>query len=105
MNRSSLKFKVGFYLVIMLTLVVIVFTTLIVRNSREQLLQQSISHAAQLSEALIKSTRFAMLENKPSFVDRIIEDVGAHHDIDRVRILSKNGTIIHSSHQAEIGNR
>jgi two-component system NtrC family sensor kinase len=103
MNRSSLKFKVGFYLVIMLTLVVIVFTTLIVRNSREQLLQQSISHAAQLSEALIKSTRFAMLENKPSFVDRIIEDVGAHHDIDRVRILSKNGTIIHSSHQAEIG--
>ena len=103
MNRNSLKFKVGFYLVIVLTLVVIVFTTLIVRNSREQLLQQSISHAAQLSEALIKSTRFAMLENKPSFVDRIIEDVGAHHDIDRVRVLSKNGEIIHSSHKAEIG--
>ena len=105
MNRSSLKFKVGFYLVIALTVVVFVFTTLIVRNSREQLLQQSIGHAAQLSETLIKSTRFAMLENKPSFVDRIIEDVGAHHDIDRVRILSKNGTIIHSSHKAEIGTQ
>ena len=105
MNRDSLKFKVGFYLVIALTVVVFVFTTLIVRNSREQLLQQSISHAAQLSEALIKSTRFAMLENKPSFVDRIIEDVGALHDIDRVRILSKNGTIIHSSHKAEIGTQ
>jgi len=105
MNRNSLKFKVGFYLVIALTVVVFVFTTLIVRNSREQLLQQSISHAAQLSEALIKSTRFAMLENKPSFVDRIIEDVGALHDIDRVRILSKNGTIIHSSHKAEIGTQ
>jgi len=105
MNRDSLKFKVGFYLVIALTVVVFVFTTLIVRNSREQLLQQSIGHAAQLSEALIKSTRFAMLENKPSFVDRIIEDVGAHQDIDRVRILSKNGTIIHSSHKAEIGTQ
>ena len=105
MNRNSLKFKVGFYLVIALTLVVFVFTTLVVHNSREQLLQQSIGHAAQLSEALIKSTRFAMLENKPSFVDRIIEDVGAHQDIDRVRILSKNGTIIHSSHTAEIGTQ
>ena len=105
MNRSSLKFKVGIYLVIVLTVVVFVFTALMVRNSREQLLQQTISHAAQLSEALIKSTRFAMLENKPSFVDRIIEDVGAHKEINKVRILSKNGTIIHSSHTAEIGSQ
>ena len=105
MNRNSLKFKVGIYLVIVLTVVVFVFTALMVRNSREQLLQQTISHAAQLSEALIKSTRFAMLENKPSFVDRIIEDVGAHKEINKVRILSKNGTIIHSSHTAEIGTQ
>ena len=105
MNRSSLKFKVGLYLVIVLTVVVFVFTALMVRNSREQLLQQTISHAAQLSEALIKSTRFAMLENKPSFVDRIIEDVAAHEEINKVRILSKNGTIIHSSHKAEIGTK
>lgn len=105
MNRDSLKFKVAIYLVIMLTVVVVVFTALIVQNSREQLLRQTVSHAAQLSEALIKSTRFAMLENKPSFVDRIIEDVGAHREISKVRILSKNGTIIHSSHTAEIGTQ
>jgi two-component system NtrC family sensor kinase len=105
MNKNSLKFKVGFYLVIVLTVVVFVFTALMVRNSRAQLLQQTVSHAAQLSEALIKSTRFAMLENKPSFVDRIIEDVGAHEEISKVRILSKNGTIIHSSHTEEIGSQ
>jgi two-component system NtrC family sensor kinase len=105
MNRNSLKFKVGIYLVIVLAVVVFVFTALMVRNSREQLLQQTISHAAQLSEALIKSTRFAMLENKPSFVDRIIEDVGAHEEINKIRVLSKNGTIIHSSHKAEIGTK
>ena len=103
MNRNSLKFKVGFYLVIALTLAVFVFTFQVVRSNRAQLLQQAVSHAAQLSETLIKSTRFAMLENKPSFIDRIVEDVGALEDIDRVRILSKNGTIIHSSHTAEIG--
>ncbi len=105
MNRSSLKFKVGIYLVIALTIAVFVFTFQVVRNSREQLMQQAVSNAAQLSETLIKSTRFAMLENKPSFVDRIVEDVGAHEDIDKVRILSKNGTIIHSSYAPEIGSK
>ncbi len=103
MNARSLKFKVGFYLVMVLTLAVFLFTYLVVRNNREQLLQQTVSHAAQLSEAIIHSTRFAMLENKPSFIDRIVEDVGQHADIDKVRILSKNGTIIHSSLTSEIG--
>jgi two-component system NtrC family sensor kinase len=99
----SLRFKVGFYLVIALSLAVLVFTVMVVRNSREQLLQQAISHAAQLSEVVIKSTRFAMLQNQPSHVDRIIADVGAQLDIDRVRILSKNGMVIHSSQRDEIG--
>jgi two-component system NtrC family sensor kinase len=99
----SLRFKVGFYLVIALSLAVLVFTFMVVRNSREQLLQQAISHAAQLSEVVIKSTRFAMLQNQPHHVDQIIGDVGAQLDIDRVRILSKNGTVVHSSDPGEIG--
>jgi two-component system NtrC family sensor kinase len=100
----SLRFKVGFYLVIALSAAVLLFTIMVVRNSREELLRQAISHAAQLSEVIIKSTRFAMLQNRPSYVDRIIQDVGAQLEIDRVRILSKNGTIIHSSQQDEIGS-
>ena len=99
----SLRFKVGFYLVIALSVAVLLFTFMVVRNSREQLLQQAISHAAQLSEVVIKSTRFAMLQNQPHHVDRIIGDVGAQMDIDRVRILSKNGTVVHSSRPDEIG--
>ncbi len=105
MNRNSLKFKVGFFLVIALAAVVFLFTLLVVRNSREELLKQAVSDAAQLSETIINSTRFAMLVNKPSFVNSIIKDVAAHEDIDRVRILSKNGTIIHSSNAAEIGTK
>jgi len=105
MNRNSLKFKVGFFLVITLTVVAFLFTFLVVRKSREELLQQAVSHAGQLSEAIINSTRFAMLENRPSFVGKIVEDVAAEKDIDKVRILSKNGTIIHSSDVAEIGSQ
>jgi len=105
MNRNSLRFKLGFYLVVVLALVAFVFTLVNVRNQRKELLDQAETHAAQLSESIIKSTRFAMLENKPFFVDRIVADVAAEKDIDKVRILSKNGTIIHSSEASEIGSQ
>ena len=103
METHSLRFKLGFYLVVILAAAVLLFTALVVRNSRDNLLQQATSHSAQMSEVIIKSTRFAMLQNRPSYVDNIIEDVGAQEEIDRVRILSKNGTIIHSSDASEIG--
>jgi two-component system NtrC family sensor kinase len=101
--RNSLKFKVGFYLVLVLTLAALVFVLLVVRNNREELLQQAIRHSTQLSDVVIKSTRFAMLQNQPSHVSKIIEDVAAQQDIEKVRILSKDGTIIHSSQKDEIG--
>ena len=77
MIRASLKFKVGFYIVIALTVAVFLFTFMVVRNNREELLQQAVSHTAQLSEVVIKSTRFAMLQNQASHVGKIIQDVGA----------------------------
>jgi two-component system NtrC family sensor kinase len=94
---------VGVYLVLALSLAVLIFTMMIIRNSREELRDQVTSHAAQLSEVVIKSTRFAMLQNQPAHVDKIIQDVGDQKDIDRVRILSKDGTVIHSSVADEIG--
>ncbi len=103
MIRNSLKVKVALYIGIALTGAVLLFTIMMVRNSEKQLLQQAISQAAQLSEVVIKSTRFAMLQNQPSYVHEVIRDVAAQNDIDRVRILSKNGKVIHSSREEEIG--
>jgi len=100
---SSLKVRVGVYIVIALSVAVTLFTYMVVRNNRDELLAQVISHSAQLSEVVIKSTRFAMLQNQPAHVDKIIHDVGNQKDIDRVRILSKNGKVIHSSVDSEIG--
>ena len=103
MIRNSLKIKIGVYLLLALTAAVVLFTFMVVRNSKEEMLRQAIGHSAQLSEVILKSTRYAMLRNQPSYVDQILMDVGAQGDIDRVRILSKNGTVIHSSDQSEIG--
>ncbi|MFC1702101.1 hypothetical protein ACFL1J_05095, partial [Pseudomonadota bacterium] len=102
--RNSLKFKVGAYLIVALMTAVFIFTMMVVRNNREELLQQVTNNSAQLSRVVIGSTRFAMLQNQPSHVDRIIQDVGDQSGIEKVRILSKDGVIIHSSDRKEIGN-
>ena len=103
--RNSLKFKVGSYLVVALTTAALVFAMMVVRNNRQELLQQVQINSSQLSRVVISSTRFAMLQNKPSQIDQIIQDVGDQEDIEKVRILSKEGVIIHSSEKAEIGNK
>ncbi len=101
--QNSLKFRVGLYLVIALSIAVFIFAMMVVHNNREELLQQVTRNSAQLSRVVISSTRFAMLQNKPSQVNQIIQDVGDQEDIEKVRILSKDGTIIHSSKPEEIG--
>jgi hypothetical protein len=103
MRPMSLKLKIGLSLGIALTAAMLVFTVLVVRHNREGLLQGAAGRVTQLSEVITKSTRFAMLQDQPDYVDKIIQDVGNQENIEKVRILSKDGTIIHSSHRPEIG--
>mgnify|MGYP001824409320 CR=1 FL=1 len=104
MVRHSLKLKIGVYLVLALSVAVVLFTLMVVRNNRDELLAQTVSQTAQLSEVIMKSMRFAMQHNEPEAIDQIIADVGAHDDIDRARILSKDGRVIHSSRSEEVGS-
>ncbi len=103
MRPISLKLKIGLSLAAALTVAMLLFTVLVVRHQREELLQGAANYVTQLSEVIIRSTRFAMLQYQPSYIDRVIQDVGSHESIDRVRILSKDGTITHSTHLPEIG--
>jgi two-component system NtrC family sensor kinase len=99
----TLQLKVGLYLALALTLALLVFTVLVVRHQREQLLREATDRVTQLSEMITRGTRFAMLQNRPDYVHRIIADVGTHPSIDRIRIFSKEGRIIDSTHAPEIG--
>lgn len=105
MRPRTLKFKIGFYLTIALAAAMLVFTLAVVRHQRDELLSEAARHATQLSEVVIKSTRFAMLQNQPAYVDRIIQDVGDQKSIAKVRIFSKDGRIIHSTYLPEIGQK
>jgi two-component system NtrC family sensor kinase len=103
MRSRTLKFKVVFYLALALTLAMFAFILLVVLHQRDELLREAVDHVAQISEVIKKSTRFAMLTNQPSFVDSIIRDVGDQGSIEKVRILRKDGTIIHSTYPPEVG--
>ena len=103
MLPQTLKFKVGFYVAIALTAAMLVFTALVIKHQRDQLLQEAADHVTQISEVITRSTRYAMLQNQPDYVLRIIQDVGRQENIAKVRILSKEGRIIHSTFLPEIG--
>jgi two-component system NtrC family sensor kinase len=105
MRSNTLKFKIVLYLAIALTLAMLVFTLLVVRHQRDELLTAAVTHVAQISEVIKKSTRFAMLTDRPAYVDNIIRDVGTEGSIEKVRILGKDGTIIHSTYSPEIGQK
>lgn len=105
MRPHTLRFKVGLYLALALTVAMLLFTFLVVRNQQDELLGAAVNHLNQISEVVTKSTRYAMLQNQPDYVFRIIQDVGHQANIAKVRILSKEGKIIHSSYAAEIGQK
>lgn len=103
MLPKTLKFKVVFYLTIALSLAMLVFTVLVVRHQRDELLREAERYLAQISDVIKNSTRFAMLANNQAYVDNIIHDIGNQGSIEKVRILSKDGTIVHSTYPSEVG--
>ena len=103
MFPDTLKFKVGFYVAIALTSVMLLFTALVIKHQRAEMLREASDHVEQISEIVTRSTRYAMLKNQPDYVLRIIQDVGSQENISKVRVISKEGRIIHSTFQPEIG--
>jgi two-component system NtrC family sensor kinase len=100
----TLKAKVALYLALGLTAALVLFTVLVVRHERDELLGAAVDQLNQLSEVIIRSTRFAMLENRLEYVHKIIEDIAADESINRIRIISKEGIIVDSTHAAEVGS-
>ncbi len=103
MLQKTLKFKVGFYLAVALTAMLLLFAALVVRHERGELLHAAAAHVTQLSDVITRSTRFAMLNNQPDYVHSIIQDVARQEKIDKVRLFSKEGVIIDSTLPSEVG--
>jgi len=81
----------------------ILFTVLILKHRQEDMQDVVSQHVTQLSDVVVASTRYTMLVNKRDIAEKIIEDIGKQKGIERVRVISADGTIIHSNHSQEIG--
>jgi len=103
MNPKALRFKVSFYPALALLAALVLFSVLLVQHQRNEIRAEAVRHVNQLSEVLIRSTRYAMLQNQPEYVHRIIQDVARQNNIAKVRIFSKEGVIIDSTYQPELG--
>jgi two-component system NtrC family sensor kinase len=103
MQPRTLKFKVVLYLTIALSVAMLSFTGAVAWFMHNQILDSVSDYVIQLSQVITRSTRFAMLQNQPAYVDRIIHDVANQEKIDRVRILSNEGRVIFSTHAPEVG--
>jgi two-component system, NtrC family, sensor kinase len=103
MRAQSVNVKVAFYATVTLSVAMLLLTGLIAWYQRQSLLDEAAGHVTRLSEVITKSTRFAMLQNQPAYVDSIIQDVADQPHLDKVRVVSKEGKITHSTEPAEIG--
>jgi two-component system NtrC family sensor kinase len=103
MRPQTLKAKVALYLALGLAGALLVFMVALIRHEQNELLEAAVARVSQLSEVVIRSTRFAMLQNERYHVHRMIEDIASDESIDRIRILNKDGVVVDSTHSAEIG--
>ncbi|MBI1937912.1 MAG: HAMP domain-containing protein [Ignavibacteriales bacterium] len=106
--------EIGFYRRIGLKLTIAVSITAIIiigvysyfniKSQRDVMLAEVERHANQLSETVKNSTRYGMLLNQRDHIHEIINTIGKDPAIYDVRVLNKEGEIIYSTKEDEIGN-
>ena len=62
------------------------------------------ANADRDADVILRSTRAAMLENRPAEVRRILDTIGSQPGIELIRIFDKQGRITASTRSAEIGS-
>ena len=77
---------------------------LLIATHRRSMVTIMESYADQCAETIQRSTRFAMLQNQPAEVHKIIDDIGRQENILGIRILNKDGRVIYSPDKATIGS-
>ncbi|OGB78352.1 MAG: hypothetical protein A2496_20255 [Burkholderiales bacterium RIFOXYC12_FULL_60_6] len=103
MIKNNLKFKVSVYLFVALSVATAVITLLFIKHREADMQAMVAGHVMQIADVVVASTRYTMLLNKRDIAEKIIEDVGKQKGIERLRVISKDGTIIHSNRKSEIG--
>ena len=102
--RFRLITKLTLITSLVLLLAMILFTFFNMRTLEKVFVEKSIEEVDNLSETLIRSTHYQMLEDDRKRVYQMIEEVGSQKGIEHIRLINKDGTIIFSTEEEEIGS-
>jgi len=100
---KKIGFKLIFIVGIAAVLIIGIFSFYNIRSQSDALQAEVERHANQLSETVKHSTRYDMLLNQRDRIHTIINTIGKQPGIHDVRVLNKEGEIIYSSHEQDIG--
>lgn len=76
---------------------------LTVRAERAARIDSMIRGASHFSDTVTRSIRYAMLQNRWQDAFQIMETIGEQEGVARVRVFTKDGTILFSTDRPEIG--
>ncbi|GAB4262144.1 MAG: ATP-binding protein [Deferrisomatales bacterium] len=65
--------------------------------------EEAVSAADNISETIIKTTHYQMLEDDRERVYQMIQEAGKQEGIEHIRMIAKDGTIIFSADRSEVG--
>lgn len=100
---QSLKTKIIFSVIIVVVVIEGVFLYLNIRTLSQQMIEKTEEEAANLSETIRLSIRYAMIKDRRDEYQRIIDDVAQQKGIVEVRIFNKSGEITVSSDRSKVG--
>lgn len=100
---NSFKAKLSLFLVVLLGLTIGVAPWCAIRLQEHQLRELSHSHLIAVRELLEKVVAASMLARNRDDIQQVIEALGRHEDVGRVRVLDTEGVIHFSAHPEELG--
>ncbi|PLX40519.1 MAG: two-component sensor histidine kinase [Deltaproteobacteria bacterium] len=79
------------------------FAYLNVKAIEDLLYEEAVTSADNISETIIKTTHYQMLENDRERVYQMMLEAGSQEDIEHIRMITKDGQIIFSTNVEEEG--
>lgn len=101
---KTLSFKLISFTGCIVIIAISIFAYLNIKSQKKQFIQEVLRGTTQLSETIRRSTKYDMLHNQSDRIYKIIEPIGEQEGIEKVRIFNKEGEIILSTDNTEVGN-
>jgi len=100
---KSLGTKLTLFASLLVTLGLAVLSFTLISTHRSQVIEEVIHSSDNVAQLIRLSITHDMLRDAPEGVRQVINNVGSHPGVERIRLFNKEGKISYSSDPSEIG--